>query len=148
MQHVVLLHVLLWQQRGVAHTRHVLLWNMGRYRRKKMHVNDKTQKKKYRTRRRTKDLDQIQDDMLPENASRLTNQPVDPDLPGEGRYYCLHCSWVWNKTKLDFKTTLICKYTIFLYRRYFIDGKTMTKHFSSKLHKRRCGLNKYIRVPL
>lgn len=65
---------------------------MGRYRRKKMHVNDKSQKKKYRTKRRTKDLDQIQNDMMPPNAKKLTHQPVDPDLPGEGQHYCLHCA--------------------------------------------------------
>ena len=65
---------------------------MGRYRRKKVHVNNKTQKKKYRTKRRTKDMDQIQEDMLPGNAQKLTSQLPDPDLPGEGRFYCLHCA--------------------------------------------------------
>ena len=65
---------------------------MGRYRKKRMHVNDKSQKKKYRTKRRTKDLDQIQNDMMPSNTKKLIHQPVDPDLPGEGQHYCLHCA--------------------------------------------------------
>ena len=65
---------------------------MGRLRKKKMHVNDKSIKKKHRTRRRTKDLDQIAEDMEPENAQKLTNQIRDQDLPGEGQHYCLHCA--------------------------------------------------------
>lgn len=65
---------------------------MGRLRKKRMHVNNKSIKKKYRTKRRTKDLDQIQDDMEPENSLKLTNQERDQDLPGEGQHYCLHCA--------------------------------------------------------
>ena len=64
---------------------------MGRLRRKRMHKNIKDQKKKYRTKRRTKDIDQIQEDLKPENASKLQSQN-DPDLPGAGQFYCLQCS--------------------------------------------------------
>ena len=47
---------------------------MCRYRKRKMHVNDKPLKKKYLTKRRTKDLDQIQEDLRDKNARKLTNQ--------------------------------------------------------------------------
>lgn len=65
--------------------------NMGRLRRKRMHKNIKDQKKKYRTKRRTKDIDQIHDDLEPENSVKLLAKN-DPDLPGSGQYYCLHCA--------------------------------------------------------
>lgn len=66
--------------------------NMGRLRRKRMHKNDKHLKKKYRTKRRTKDLDQIHVDMQPQNATKLKSQEVDMDLPGAGQYYCIQCA--------------------------------------------------------
>ncbi|PFX13924.1 Zinc finger protein 593 [Stylophora pistillata] len=56
---------------------------MGRLRRKRMHKNDKHLKKKYRTRRRTKDLDQIHEDMQPMNAAKLKSQECDMDLPDQ-----------------------------------------------------------------
>lgn len=65
---------------------------MGRLRRKRMHKNDKHLKKKYRTRRRTKDLDQIHEDMQPKNVAKLKSQECDMDLPGSGQYYCIHCA--------------------------------------------------------
>ena len=65
---------------------------MGRLRKKKMHVNNKSIKKRYRTKRRTKDLDQIMEDMEPAKAQKLAEQPRDQDLPGEGQHYCLHCA--------------------------------------------------------
>jgi len=57
-----------------------------------MHKNIKDIKKKYRTKRRTKDLDQIHEDLRPENADRLRNQDIDHDLPGSGQHYCLTCA--------------------------------------------------------
>ena len=65
---------------------------MGRLRRKRMHKNDKDLKKKYRTRRRTKDLDQIHEDMKPQKAAKLLSQEPDTDLPGSGQFYCLQCA--------------------------------------------------------
>lgn len=57
-----------------------------------MHKNIKDIRKKYRTRRRTKDLDQIHDDLKSEStASKLLTQD-DPDLPGSGHQYCLTCA--------------------------------------------------------
>ena len=64
---------------------------MGRLRRKRMHKNIKDQKKKYRTRRRTKDIDQIHTDLEPGNSVKLSSQN-DPDLPGSGQHYCLQCA--------------------------------------------------------
>lgn len=67
---------------------------MGRpLRRKRMHKNIKDLKKKYRTRRRTKDLDQIHEDLKSEQSTGngLLAQD-DPDLPGSGHHYCLTCA--------------------------------------------------------
>lgn len=65
---------------------------MGRVARKKQHKGDKPLKEKYRTKRKTKDLDQIHVDMRPENSERLLNQDVDLDKAGAGQFYCLHCA--------------------------------------------------------
>ena len=62
--------------------------------RKKQHKGDKPLKAKYRTRRRTKDHDQIHVDMQPENARLLLNQPANFDVAGNAEFYCLHCALV------------------------------------------------------
>ena len=86
---------------------------MGRYARKKQHKGDKPLKEKYRTKRKTKDLDQIHEDMLPKNAKKLLDQEVDLDKPGAAQFYCLHCA------------------------KHFIDNHSLKEHFRSKPHKRR-----------
>jgi bud site selection protein 20 len=65
---------------------------MGRVGRKKHHKGDKPMKEKYRTKRKTKDIDQIHEDLKPENAAKLLNQPADFDLPGNAQFYCLECA--------------------------------------------------------
>ena len=55
-------------------------------------MNDKHIKKKYRTKRRTKDLDQIEIDLLAESIEQLTQSRSDPDKPGGGLHYCVHCA--------------------------------------------------------
>ena len=51
---------------------------MGRVQRsRRMHKNIKDIKKKHRTKRRTKDMDQLHEDMKAENAERLRSQEVD-----------------------------------------------------------------------
>ena len=66
---------------------------MGRpVRRKKQHKGDKPLKEKYRTRRRTKDHDQIHVDLKPDQAKALLNQAVDLDVTGNAQHYCLHCA--------------------------------------------------------
>ncbi|XP_069135433.1 zinc finger protein 593 homolog [Argopecten irradians] len=86
---------------------------MGRYARKKQHKGDKPLKEKYRTKRKTKDWDQIDEDLKPGNAEKLLNQETDFDKPGAGKFYCLHCA------------------------KYFIDLHALKEHFRSKPHKRR-----------
>eukprot|EP01115_Flamella_aegyptia_P004557 TRINITY_DN19659_c1_g1_i1.p1 TRINITY_DN19659_c1_g1~~TRINITY_DN19659_c1_g1_i1.p1 ORF type:complete len:130 (+),score=36.66 TRINITY_DN19659_c1_g1_i1:50-439(+) len=87
---------------------------MGRpQRRKRMHKNNKGFKKSHRTKRRTKDIDQIVQDLTPENKKKLMNQEVDIDKPGFGQHYCIECS------------------------KYFISEDAKQKHIKSKVHKKR-----------
>ncbi|CAL7945377.1 unnamed protein product [Xylocopa violacea] len=83
------------------------------YKRKKYHKGDTHLKKGWRTRRRTKDLDQIDEDLKDENVKNLLNQEVDLDRPGAAQYYCVHCA------------------------RYFINDTALQDHFRTKVHKRR-----------
>lgn len=62
--------------------------------RKKQHKGDKPLKEKYRLKRKTKDIDQIHEDLKRENAEKLLNQEVDLDKPGSAQFYCLHCAYV------------------------------------------------------
>lgn len=66
-----------------------------------------------RTRNKTKDLDQIVDDINPINAMKFQNMAVDEDLPGLGQYYCIFCA------------------------RYFVNQRTLDEHYKSKEHKKR-----------
>eukprot|EP00122_Pirum_gemmata_P002420 Pgem_evm1s2178 len=61
-------------------------------RKKRNHNNRLTIKKGNRLKRRTKDFDQIYEDVndAQKNAA-LSNQEVDVDLPGLGQYYCIEC---------------------------------------------------------
>jgi len=83
-----------------------------------MHKNIKDFKKKCRTRKRTKDLDQIHEDMKPENGKKLVFTEIDNDLPGGGQFYCIHCA------------------------KHCIDDKALMDHLKSKIHKRRLRLLK------
>ncbi|KAJ7304309.1 hypothetical protein JRQ81_011855 [Phrynocephalus forsythii] len=69
--------------------------------------------RQWKAKRRRRDLDQIHQDMLPENSAKLLRQDPDPDMPGSAQHYCLHCA------------------------RYFVDSKSMKDHFRSKVHKKR-----------
>ena len=60
---------------------------MGIYRSKRTHKGRKDISKKYRLRRRTKDLDQIVDDL---EAGPVT-QEFDESLPGGGQFLCIEC---------------------------------------------------------
>jgi hypothetical protein len=59
------------------------------------------------------DLDQIYDDLKPENSEKLEKRPADLDLPGLGQFYCILCA------------------------RYFQNMEAMTTHRKSKPHKNR-----------
>lgn len=56
-----------------------------------MHRSDNEIYRKYRLRRRTKDLDQIENDLIPENKERLLREVIDEDLPGGGHFLCVEC---------------------------------------------------------
>ncbi|KAJ1887609.1 hypothetical protein GGI09_007547 [Coemansia sp. S100] len=86
---------------------------MSRIRRKRMHCNNKELHQKYKSKRRTKDLDQIQEDLKPENKQRLLSLPEDEDLPGLGQHYCVECS------------------------RYYVDERSLGEHNRGREHKRR-----------
>ena len=51
--------------------------------------------KKYKTKRKTKDHDQIHEDLKKENFKNLLIQPVDYDLTGNAQSYCVHCAYVY-----------------------------------------------------
>ena len=67
----------------------------GGYRRKKTHKSQKAISGQYRLRRRTKDLDQIVED-LDKTVSAGTpgslSVPYDEDLPGGGQFLCVECA--------------------------------------------------------
>eukprot|EP01092_Planopodium_desertum_P002788 TRINITY_DN1439_c0_g1_i1.p1 TRINITY_DN1439_c0_g1~~TRINITY_DN1439_c0_g1_i1.p1 ORF type:complete len:163 (+),score=2.51 TRINITY_DN1439_c0_g1_i1:39-491(+) len=70
----------------------------------------KTTKKLTKTRRRTRDLDQLFDDL---HSSKRKEQltEINPDLPGLGQHYCVSCG------------------------RYFIGEEVLKEHFKTKAHK-------------
>ncbi|KAJ2162351.1 hypothetical protein GGF46_000715 [Coemansia sp. RSA 552] len=86
---------------------------MTRMRRKRMHCNNKELHNRFKTKRRTKDLDQIQEDLLPANRDRLLKLPLDEDLPGLGQHYCLECA------------------------KFCVDEATLLTHRRGREHKRR-----------
>ncbi|XP_043267622.1 zinc finger protein 593 homolog [Venturia canescens] len=83
------------------------------YKRRKNVRGDGHLKKSWRTKRRTKDLDEIDEDIKDENAKKLLNQEIDLDKPGAAQHYCVHCA------------------------RYFINERSLDDHFRTKVHKRR-----------
>jgi len=102
----------------------------GQYRRSRTHKGIKDLYKKFRVRRRTKDLDQIHEDLLKQKkilevptTSLSTANPLEEelqDLPGSGQFLCIECS------------------------RYFIDQISLSEHTKSKVHKRRLKLLKEV----
>ncbi|CAO3643062.1 unnamed protein product [Cunninghamella blakesleeana] len=86
---------------------------MGRLARKRNHKNIRDTYRKYRTRNYTKDLNQIHENLKPENSEKLKNQPIDTDKPGLGQHYCVECA------------------------RDFISDDALNIHLRGKLHKRR-----------
>lgn len=70
--------------------------------------------KRYKTKRRTKDLDLIFEDLSSkETIQKLKNQPIDETLPGLGQYYCIECA------------------------KYYENQLSLDRHTKSKVHKRR-----------
>ncbi|KAJ3269475.1 hypothetical protein HDV01_001359 [Terramyces sp. JEL0728] len=79
--------------------------------RKRSHHGIRDVKRSKKTKAKTRDLDEIFDDI--ESPQKLLNQPVNPDLPGQGQFYCIHCA------------------------RHFITNEALQTHISGKLHKKR-----------
>lgn len=70
--------------------------------------------KRYKTKRRTRDLDLIYDDLgTKDSILKLKNQPLDETKPGLGQFYCIHCA------------------------KYFENSTSIGSHYKSKPHKRR-----------
>jgi bud site selection protein 20 len=67
----------------------------------------------HRTRNYGRDVDQIHADLADKNKTALLNTTLDEDKPGLGAWYCLECA------------------------RWFIDENALTKHKTTKTHKRR-----------
>lgn len=66
---------------------------MGIYRRSRVHKNNREVHRAARTRVRTKDMDQIHEDLRPENMAKLQERmgEFDPELPGGGQFPCVPC---------------------------------------------------------
>eukprot|EP00455_Lapot_gusevi_P035821 TRINITY_DN396_c0_g1_i2.p1 TRINITY_DN396_c0_g1~~TRINITY_DN396_c0_g1_i2.p1 ORF type:complete len:112 (-),score=18.70 TRINITY_DN396_c0_g1_i2:137-472(-) len=82
-------------------------------RRSRTHHARKEYSKSRRTRRRTKDLDQIQDEIKKAAKKGDETKEINPELPGLGQFLCMPCD------------------------RYFISEDVMKQHFRTREHKRR-----------
>lgn len=70
--------------------------------------------KRYKTKRRTRDLDLVYNDLASKESVRaLKNQPLDETKPGLGQYYCVECA------------------------KYFENQISLDRHTKGKVHKRR-----------
>ncbi|KAJ3348563.1 hypothetical protein HDU83_001245 [Entophlyctis luteolus] len=92
-----------------------------------MHHSNRANTRAARTRARTRDIDQIYEDIqklrsptdsrpVHEHVDSVVAKPpaaLDPDLPGLGQFYCIHCA------------------------KYFISQDALTVHAASKPHKKR-----------
>ncbi|KAH7474210.1 Zinc finger protein 593-like protein [Phytophthora ramorum] len=82
--------------------------------RARAHAKKKQYKRGHATKNRSRDIDQIQDDL---SVEKMTGKNMafeeDEDLPGLGQFYCTPCG------------------------RHFIDAKTRDVHLKTKVHKRR-----------
>ena len=65
-----------------------------------------------------RDLDQVINDLEPQNFVKLTNQAICEDKPGLGQFYCVWCS------------------------KYFINDHSFKHHQASKQHKKRVKVSK------
>ena len=91
-----------------------LLKEMGHCQRRKANTaKHKQYGKNRRTRNKTKDLDQIVEDLQPEKLLKFKNPETDENLPGLGQFYCVFCA------------------------RYFVNQKSLDDHYKTKEHKKR-----------
>lgn len=96
--------------------------NMGpKVGRKRSHHGIRDIKRGMRTKARTRDLDNIFEDMESQAFAKLVNQPQNPELPGFGQNYCV---------QVPPRLTQCA--------RHFITEQAKLEHIKTKLHKRRC----------
>lgn len=72
-----------------------MFWQiMGKSKQVGNHKNGKKKNiaKTWKTKRRTKDLDEVHADMVPANAAKLLKQEMNYDITGFAQHYCLHCA--------------------------------------------------------
>lgn len=87
---------------------------MGKTQRRRKNLSRNKQYQKIRkTKHKTKDIDEILEDMKPQNLIKIQTQKIDENLPGLGQFYCVFCA------------------------RYFVDKHTLECHTVSKEHKKR-----------
>ncbi|KAF9339760.1 CG3224-like protein [Linnemannia elongata] len=91
---------------------------MGRLRRSRVHKGIRDIQRKYRTKRYMRDIDQIHGDIQPENAGKFEKPELDPELPGQGQFYCIQCA------------------------KHYINQESLAEHQKGKIHKKRCKLLK------
>ncbi|KAF9184355.1 hypothetical protein BGZ51_003376 [Haplosporangium sp. Z 767] len=91
---------------------------MGRLRRSRVHKGIRDIQRKYRTRQYMRDIDQIHDDIQPQNAAKFEKPELDPELPGMGQFYCVPCA------------------------KHYINKQSLEEHQKGKIHKKRVKLLK------
>ena len=45
-----------------------------------------------KAKRKTKDIDEIEEDLKPHNKEKLLNQDLDYDVTGNAQFYDVHCA--------------------------------------------------------
>ncbi len=88
---------------------------MGKAQRRRGNTSKNKQYQRIRkSKHKTKDIDEIVEDLKPQNVLRLTKeQALDEDLPGLGQHYCVFCA------------------------RYFVNSGSLSTHYKTKEHKKR-----------
>lgn len=84
---------------------------MGGATRKKNRTNHRQVSRMAKTKRRTKDVDEILEMLNPENVEKIRNRDPDPLLPGDGMHFCIICD------------------------RYFISAEALETHKVTGKHK-------------
>ena len=80
--------------------------------RKRQHHGIRDVKRSVKTKARTRDLDQIFEDMEEKNFEKLVSRAIDPELPGFGQHYCVPVSLLINYSALVISSILKLKWNI------------------------------------
>ena len=82
-------------------------------RRKENTAKHKQIGKSRKTKRYQRDIDQIVNDLQPQNIIKFNKLEIDEDLPGLGQFYCIFCA------------------------KYFVSKPVLENHYKTKEHKKR-----------